>query len=94
MSELFGLKWGDVDFAGKQVNVLRSIVNRQSARAKQKHLKSRFLSIHVWFGLFVLGVALPVSVNRQTGFSPVQSARESSHSGDRPSCDITSSRLR
>ena len=27
MSELFGLKWGDVDFAGKQVNVLRSIVN-------------------------------------------------------------------
>jgi len=97
MSELFGLKWGDVDFAGKQVNVLRSIVKQAvgpSARAKQKHLKSRFLSIHVWFGLFALGVALPVSVNRQTGFSPVQSARESSHSGDRPSCDITSSRLR
>src|SRR6266851_4816950 len=28
MSELFGLKWGDVDFAGKQVSVLRSIVKQ------------------------------------------------------------------
>lgn len=67
--------------------------NRQSARAKQKHPKSRFHSIHVWFGLFVLGVALPVSVNRRTGFSPVQSARGSFPSGDRPFCDITSGRL-
>jgi integrase len=31
MSELFGLKWHDVDFAGKQVSVLRSIV-KQSVR--------------------------------------------------------------
>ena len=28
MSELYGLKWRDVDFAGKQVSVLRSIVKR------------------------------------------------------------------
>jgi integrase len=28
MSELFGLKWRDVDFAGKQVSVLRSIVKQ------------------------------------------------------------------
>jgi integrase len=28
MSELFGLKWGDVDFAGKQASVLRSIVKQ------------------------------------------------------------------
>jgi integrase len=34
MSELFGLKWGDVDFAGKQVSVLRSIAEGKRSRHK------------------------------------------------------------
>ena len=28
MSELFGLKWGDIDFTGQQISVLRSIVKQ------------------------------------------------------------------
>ena len=34
MSELFGLKWRDVDFAGKQVSVLRSIVKQSVGPCK------------------------------------------------------------
>jgi integrase len=34
MSELFGLKWQDVDFAGKQVSVLRSIVKQSVGPCK------------------------------------------------------------
>jgi len=34
MSELFGLKWYDVDFAGKQVSVLRSIVKQSVGPCK------------------------------------------------------------
>jgi len=34
MSELFGLKWHDVDFAGKQVSVLRSIVKQSVGPCK------------------------------------------------------------
>jgi integrase len=34
MSELFGLKWLDVDFAGKQVSVLRSIVKQSVGPCK------------------------------------------------------------
>src|SRR3979411_549582 len=34
MNELFGLKWGDVDFAGKQVSVLRSIVKQSVGPCK------------------------------------------------------------
>ena len=34
MSELFGLKWQDVDFAGKQASVLRSIVKQSVGPCK------------------------------------------------------------
>src|SRR6266849_187130 len=34
MSELFGLKWQDVDFAGKQLSVLRSIVKQSVGPCK------------------------------------------------------------
>ena len=94
MSELFGLKWQDVDFAGKQVSVLRSIVKQSVGPCKTEASQNPVPSIHVWFVLFVLGVALRDSVNRRTGFSPVQSARGSSLSGDRPSYDITFGRQR
>src|SRR6266481_3593360 len=77
MSELFGLKWQDVDFAGKQVSVLRSIVKQSVGPCKTEASQNPVPSIHVWFVLFVLGVALLASVNPRTGLSQVQSARGS-----------------
>ena len=94
MSELFGLKWRDVDFAGKQVSVLRSIVKQSvgpcktEASQKPVPLDPRLVrTLRAWR-------RMRDSVNRRTGFSPVQSARGSFLSGDRPSCDITFGRQR
>jgi integrase len=94
MSELFGLKWQDVDFAGKQVSVLRSIVKQSVGPCKTEASQKPVPLDPVWSGLFVLGVALLASVSRRTGFSPVPSIKGGFLSGDRPSCDITSGRLR
>jgi integrase len=93
MSELFSPKWQDVDFAAKQASVLRSIVKQAvgpcetAASQKPVSLDPRLVRTPR------AGVARPVSVNRRTGFSPVRSVRGSFHSGDRPSCDITSGLL-
>lgn len=39
MSELFGLKWGDVDFAGKQVMQNRSIPKAGSSRSRKQAVR-------------------------------------------------------
>jgi integrase len=40
MSELFGLKWKDVDFDANEISVVRSIVMQVTGRAKQNRRRS------------------------------------------------------
>jgi hypothetical protein len=46
MSELFSLKWQDVDFAGKQVSVLRSIVKQSVGPCKTEASQKR-VPLHI-----------------------------------------------
>ncbi len=47
-SELFALKWRDVDFSNLRLDVLRSIYLQHVAIAKRKHRANRCLSMIVW----------------------------------------------
>lgn len=54
-SELFGLKWGDIDFTQGTMNVTRSIVTVSLVRARPNRRRSPYLSIrslpmHFWRG--------------------------------------------
>src|ERR1700676_504604 len=88
-----------LSLAGKQAGVLRSIVKQSvgpsvgpcKTEASQKPVPPR-----TTFGSDSSGLASLCALQStdRLGFSPVLSARGSSLSGDRPSCDITSGRLR
>src|ERR1700686_2172116 len=84
-----------LSLAGKQAGVLRSIAKQSvgpcKTEAPQNTVPPRTTLGSDSSGLASL-CALP-SADR-LHFSPVLSARGSSLSGDRPSCDITSGRLR
>jgi integrase len=61
MCELFGLKWRDIDFAGKQASVLRSIVEQAVGPSKTEASQKPVRLAPVWFGLFAHGVAVSAS---------------------------------
>jgi integrase len=47
-SELFALRWQDIDFHNRQIRVTRSIVYKCWASAKRRHRRSLFHSTLFW----------------------------------------------
>src|ERR1700680_4901578 len=84
-----------LSLAGKQAGVLRSIV-KQSVGPCKTEASQKPVPPRTTFGSDSSGLASLCALQStdRLGFSPVLSARGSSLSGDRPSCDITSGRLR
>jgi hypothetical protein len=83
MSELFGLKWRDIDFTGQQISVLRSIVKQTVGPCKTEASQKPVPSIHTWSELSAPGVAVRSSGSRPIGSSPVWLLRVGFPSGGR-----------
>jgi len=64
-SELFALKWKDVDFVAKHLSVIRSIVSRSSAICRRKRRKNPCLFTNLWLRLCWNGVDILPSRKRE-----------------------------
>ena len=86
-SELFALKWSDVDFSNLELNVTRSIYLRAIATVKQKHRANLSQLMPRWPPISGSGKK-PVLIQKQTiGYSPALT-----RAGNIPSGQILSSR--
>jgi integrase len=92
-SELFALKWRDVDFQAKQIHVTRSC-RTLLALARPKPRRNLFQLTMIWSRLCANGIGKR-RINRQrAGYSRVRSTRVAGLSWPRRSCGTISFRLR
>ncbi len=74
-SELFALKWRDVDFQAKQIHVTRSIVQTLLVFARPKPRRNLFQLTMIWSKVCANGIGRR-GINRQrAGYSRVRSTR-------------------
>src|SRR5258708_1242990 len=93
-SEMFGLKWGDIDFAQRNMSVTRSIVYGVVARARPSRHRSpcpflRFLPTHCCNGRKVFATRMET-----TGYSPASAIEVEDRSGAKRPCGNIFVRLR
>jgi integrase len=69
MSELFGLKWHDIDFQKNEISVTRSIVFQVVGPCKTEASRNRFRSTHDWQRLSRCGVTTQSTARRRIGYS-------------------------
>jgi hypothetical protein len=89
-SELFALKWKDVDFASEHISVTRSIVNQVVGTCKTEPHKIPCLFTALWPTRCLCGADRPRIANEKTGSSLARNPKESTRCGPKQSCDTTS----
>jgi integrase len=92
MSELFALKWSDVDFESKQMDVRRSIVNQVVGSCKTE-ASQKPVSLDDRFAECLLDWRAETKYNkRTTGSLPARLPEAPGLTGASPSCEIRSGR--
>jgi len=71
-SELFALKWKDVDFVAKHLSVIRSIVSQVVGNCKTEASQNPCLFTNLWLRLCWNGVDILPSESEKIGSSPVR----------------------
>jgi hypothetical protein len=85
-SEMFGLKWVDIDFAQRSMSVTRSIVYGRWARARPSHHRSPCLFLRFLPTLFCNGRKVSATRMQMTGFSRASATEVEDRSGAKRSC--------
>jgi integrase len=85
-SELFALKWSDIDFCNLQLNIERSIYCKSSETARRKPLDGQFPWTFTWPPIFGGGTRRANIRRRTTGYSPARTQKEEIRFGQMPSC--------
>jgi integrase len=85
-SELFGLKWGDINFAQGTMSVTRSIVYGVWVLARLNHRKSPYRFIQQFWRPSRNGKKAPGTRNPTTGFSQADGTVVGNQSGARQFC--------
>jgi integrase len=94
MSELFALKWSDINFQKSEIRLLDPSCSRLWARARRKHLRSRFRSIRISLKHYGCGASIPLSKHRTIGCLPVRLLVAENRIGVNPSCEHSFDRPR
>jgi integrase len=90
MSELFALKWRDINFHSNESRVIRSIVLQVVGPCKTEALQNRFRWMGIWQMHYKNGVNTQSTERLMTGCSQVQPATGERHIGVSPSCEKSS----
>src|SRR6266481_1125747 len=88
-SELFALKWKDVDFAAEHISVTRSIVNQVVGTCKTEPHKSPCLFTALWPKRCMCGADRPRIANEKTGSLLARIPKVGTRCGPKRSCDTT-----
>jgi integrase len=84
-SEVFGLKWEDIDFDQRAMSVTRSSFMESLERARLNHHKSPYPSIQLSHRLCLIGKNVLRTRNPMIGSLPAGGAGEEGRTGDKRS---------